>query len=239
MNGVTGEIIKQEQPTQPKNDNIVTTPTPRTVISLTGAGGDVATEQGWTVTGANIQSVENGKAIALTKAVSNETWTISKATDIAQTLLENGGKLLCKFKLSGNPDPKKAKFGFGIYYKTSKPVADDISFDGTGSLFLANFFLQTIGGKLNIMMHRTGNNRNVQIDSYGDYDNNWHTLELQYEKGTGTVIPVLDGKAGSKFKLVKDNIALGDEAFVLTDITNNQTHDLAIETLTISINNPT
>ncbi|HFR2067814.1 TPA: DUF6645 domain-containing protein, partial [Shigella sonnei] len=120
-----------------------------------------------------------------------------------------------------------------------KPVADDISFDGTGSLFLANFFLQTIGGKLNIMMHRTGNNRNVQIDSYGDYDNNWHTLELQYEKGTGTVIPVLDGKAGSKFKLVKDNIALGDEAFVLTDITNNQTHDLAIETLTISINNPT
>ncbi|EPF4983527.1 DUF6645 domain-containing protein, partial [Escherichia coli] len=87
--------------------------------------------------------------------------------------------------------------------------------------------------------HRTGNNRNVQIDSYGDYDNNWHTLELQYEKGTGTVIPVLDGKAGSKFKLVKDNIALGDEAFVLTDITNNQTHDLAIETLTISINNPT
>ncbi|EOB4635072.1 DUF6645 domain-containing protein [Shigella sonnei] len=239
VNGVTGEIIKQEQPTQPKNDNIVTTPTPRTVISLTGAGGDVATEQGWTVTGANIQSVENGKAIALTKAVSNETWTISKATDIAQTLLENGGKLLCKFKLSGNPDPKKAKFGFGIYYKTSKPVADDISFDGTGSLFLANFFLQTIGGKLNIMMHRTGNNRNVQIDSYGDYDNNWHTLELQYEKGTGTVIPVLDGKAGSKFKLVKDNIALGDEAFVLTDITNNQTHDLAIETLTISINNPT
>ncbi|HBL6848870.1 TPA: DUF1737 domain-containing protein [Escherichia coli] len=231
--GVTGEVIKEEQP---EHENPVVTPTTRTVISLTGTAGDVTAKQGWTVEGANIQSVENGKAIALTKTVSNKTWTISKATNIAQSLLENGGKLLCKFKLSGDLDPKKAKFGFGIYYKTSKPVADNISFEGTGSLFLANFFLQTIGGKVNLMMHKSGNNKNIQLGSYGDYDNNWHTLELQYEKGTGSVVPVLDGKSGDKFKLVKDNIASGDEALTLTDITNSQTHDLAIETLSISIN---
>ncbi|MCM4217740.1 hypothetical protein MMT03_28015, partial [Escherichia coli] len=75
---------------------------------------------------------------------SNKTWSLTHPVDDAITLLTQGGRLTCKFRLSGALTCKfrlsgaltNNQFGLGIYLYTDAPVPDGVAMTGTGNPFL-------------------------------------------------------------------------------------------------------
>ncbi|MCZ8790598.1 9-O-acetyl-N-acetylneuraminic acid deacetylase, partial [Escherichia albertii] len=66
-------------------------------VSLLPADGEAAT-QGWTIKDGGIQLADG--VFKITKQ-SNKTWSLAHPVDDAITLLTQGGRLTCKFRLSG------------------------------------------------------------------------------------------------------------------------------------------
>ncbi|MEI1628094.1 hypothetical protein QJA21_24600, partial [Escherichia coli] len=75
---------------------------------------------------------------------SNKTWSLTHPVDDAITLLTQGGRLTCKFRLSGALTNNQ--FGLGIYLYTDAPVPDGVAMTGTGNPFLMSYFTQTTDG---------------------------------------------------------------------------------------------
>ncbi|EPR3322552.1 TPA: 9-O-acetyl-N-acetylneuraminic acid deacetylase, partial [Escherichia coli] len=115
----------------------------RTVSLLPTAG--EAAAQGWTITGGSV-ALEDG-VFKVTKQ-SNKTWSLMHPVDDAVSLLTRGGRLSCKFRLSGALTNNQ--FGLGIYLCTDVALPDVVAMTGTGNPFLMSFFTQTTDGKLNL-----------------------------------------------------------------------------------------
>ncbi|MDL5722499.1 9-O-acetyl-N-acetylneuraminic acid deacetylase, partial [Escherichia coli] len=109
--------------------------------------------------------------------------------DDAVSLLTRGGRLSCKFRLSGALTNNQ--FGLGIYLCTDVALPDVVAMTGTGNPFLMSFFTQTTDGKLNLMHHRKAGN--TKLGEFGNYSNDWQTLELVFTAGSATVTPKLNG----------------------------------------------
>lgn len=107
---------------------------------------------------------------------------------------------------------------------------------GTGNPFLMSFFTQTTDGKLNLMHHKKAGN--TKLGEFGNYSNDWQTLELVFTAGSATVTPKLNGVAGPAFQVIKDSLTVGLNALTLTDITKNATYGVEIESLVLEINAP-
>ncbi|EMQ7665180.1 9-O-acetyl-N-acetylneuraminic acid deacetylase, partial [Escherichia coli] len=75
---------------------------------------------------------------------------------------------------------------------------------------------------------------------FGDYGNDWQTLELVFTAGSATVTPKLNGVAGPAFQVIKDSLTLGLNALTLTltDVTKNAAYGVEIESLVLEINAP-
>ncbi|EIZ8700823.1 DUF1737 domain-containing protein [Escherichia coli] len=201
----------------------------RTVSLLPTAG--EAAAQGWTITGGSV-ALEDG-VFKVTKQ-SNKTWSLMHPVDDAVSLLTRGGRLSCKFRLSGALINNQ--FGLGIYLYTDVALPDVVAMTGTGNPFLMSFFTQTTDGKLNLMHHRKAGN--TKLGEFGNYSNDWQTLELVFTAGSATVTPKLNGVAGPAFQVIKDSLTLGLNALTLTDITKNAAYGVEIESLVLEINAP-
>ena len=94
-------------------------------------------------------------------------------------LLTRGGRLSCKFRLSGALTNNQ--FGLGIYLYTDVALPDVVAMTGTGNPFLMSFFTQTTDGKLNLMHHRKS--RKHKVGRVRNYSNDWQTLELVFFPG--------------------------------------------------------
>ena len=90
-------------PSGPSADTSVRT------ISLLPAAGEAAA-QGWSIKDGGIQLSDG--VFKITKQ-SNKTWSLTHPVDDAITLLTQGGRLTCKFRLSGALTNNQ--FGLGIY----------------------------------------------------------------------------------------------------------------------------
>ena len=150
------------------------------------------------------------------------------------SLLTRGGRLSCKFRLSGALTNNQ--FGLGIYLYTDVALPDVVAMTGTGNPFLMSFFTQTTDGKLNLMHHKKAGN--TKLGEFGNYSNDWQTLELVFTAGSATVTPKLNGVAGPAFQVIKDSLTLGLNALTLTDITKNAAYGVEIESLVLEINAP-
>ncbi|EFK5638489.1 TPA: 9-O-acetyl-N-acetylneuraminic acid deacetylase, partial [Escherichia coli] len=199
-------------------------------ISLMPTAGDAAA-QGWTIKDGGIQLSDG--VFKITKQ-SNKTWSLMHPVDDAITLLTQGGRLTCKFRLSGALTNNQ--FGLGIYLYTDAPVPDGVAMTGTGNPFLMSHFTQTTDGRVNLMHHRKAGN--TKLGEFGDYGNDWQTLELVFTAGSATVTPKLNGVAGPAFQVIKDSLTLGLNALTLTDITKNAAYGVEIESLVLEINAP-
>ncbi|WP_150378295.1 DUF6645 domain-containing protein, partial [Escherichia coli] len=194
-------------PSGPSADTSVRT------ISLLPAAGEAAA-QGWSIKDGGIQL--SGGVFKITKQ-SNKTWSLTHPVDDAITLLTQGGRLTCKFRLSGALTNNQ--FGLEIYLYTDAPVPDGVAMTGTGNPFLMSYFTQTTDGRVNLMHHRKAGN--TKLGEFGDYGNDWQTLELVFTAGSATVTPKLNGVAGPAFQVIKDSLTLGLNALTLTDVTKN------------------
>jgi len=201
----------------------------RTVSLLPTAG--EAAAQGWTITGGSV-ALEDG-VFKVTKQ-SNKTWSLMHPVDDAVSLLTRGGRLSCKFRLSGALTNNQ--FGLGIYLYTDVALPDVVAMTGTGNPFLMSFFTQTTDGKLNLMHHKKAGN--TKLGEFGNYSNDWQTLELVFTAGSATVTPKLNGVAGPAFQVIKDSLTLGLNALTLTDITKNAAYGVDIGSLVLEINAP-
>ncbi|HEB1307591.1 TPA: DUF1737 domain-containing protein [Escherichia albertii] len=199
-------------------------------VSLLPADGEAAT-QGWTIKDGGIQLADG--VFKITKQ-SNKTWSLAHPVDDAITLLTQGGRLTCKFRLSGALTNNQ--FGLGIYLYTDAPVPDGVAMTGTGNPFLMSYFTQTTDGRLNLMHHRKAGN--TKLGEFGGYSNDWQTLELVFTAGSATVTPKLNGVAGPAFQVIKDSLTLGLNALTLTDVTKNAAYGVEIESLMLEINAP-
>ncbi|EEV9516275.1 hypothetical protein AVL78_005522, partial [Escherichia coli] len=106
--------------------------------------------------------------------------SLTHPVDDAITLLTQGGRLTCKFRLSGALTNNQ--FGLGIYLYTDAPVPDGVAMTGTGNPFLMSYFTQTTDGRVNLMHHRKAGN--TKLGEFGDYGNDWQTLELVFTAGS-------------------------------------------------------
>ena len=213
-----------DTPSGPSEDASVRT------ISLLPTAGEAAA-QGWTIKDGGIQL--SGGVFKITKQ-SNKTWSLMHPVDDAVSLLTRGGRLSCKFRLSGALTNNQ--FGLGIYLYTDVALPDVVAMTGTGNPFLMSFFTQTTDGKLNLMHHRKAGN--TKLGEFGNYSNDWQTLELVFTAGSATVTPKLNGVAGPAFQVIKDSLTLGLNALTLTDITKNAAYGVEIESLVLEINAP-
>uniref|UniRef100_UPI00352F6FCA DUF6645 domain-containing protein n=52 Tax=Escherichia TaxID=561 RepID=UPI00352F6FCA len=204
-------------PSGPSADTSVRT------ISLLPAAGEAAA-QGWSIKDGGIQLSDG--VFKITKQ-SNKTWSLTHPVDDAITLLTQGGRLTCKFRLSGALTNNQ--FGLGIYLYTDAPVPDGVAMTGTGNPFLMSYFTQTTDGRVNLMHHRKAGN--TKLGEFGDYGNDWQTLELVFTAGSATVTPKLNGVAGPAFQVIKDSLTLGLNALTLTDVTKNAAYGVEIESL--------
>ncbi|EEC7403420.1 hypothetical protein B9H50_002542, partial [Escherichia coli] len=91
-------------------------------------------------------------------------------------------------------------------------------------------------GRVNLMHHRKAGN--TKLGEFGDYGNDWQTLELVFTAGSATVTPKLNGVAGPAFQVIKDSLTLGLNALTLTDVTKNAAYGVEIESLMLEINAP-
>ncbi|EPS7365867.1 DUF6645 domain-containing protein, partial [Escherichia coli] len=190
-----------------------------------------AAAQGWSIKDGGIQLSDG--VFKITRQ-SNKTWSLTHPVDDAITLLTQGGRLTCKFRLSGALTNNQ--FGLGIYLYTDAPVPDGVAMTGTGNPFLMSYFTQTTDGRVNLMHHRKAGN--TKLGEFGDYGNDWQTLELVFTAGSATVTPKLNGVAGPAFQVIKDSLTLGLNALTLTDVTKNAAYGVEIESLVLEINAP-
>ncbi|MGT9388601.1 DUF6645 domain-containing protein [Escherichia coli] len=213
-----------DTPSGPSADTSVRT------ISLLPTAGEAAA-QGWSIKNGGIQLSDG--VFKITKQ-SNKAWSLTRPVDDAVSLLTRGGRLSCKFRLSGALTNNQ--FGLGIYLYTDVALPDVVAMTGTGNPFLMSFFTQTTDGKLNLMHHKKAGN--TKLGEFGNYSNDWQTLELVFTAGSATVTPKLNGVAGPAFQVIKDSLTVGLNALTLTDITKNATYGVEIESLVLEINAP-
>ena len=213
-----------DTPSGPSEDASIRT------ISLLPTAGDAAA-QGWSIKNGGIQLSDG--VFKITKQ-SNKAWSLTRPVDDAVSLLTRGGRLSCKFRLSGALTNNQ--FGLGIYLYTDVALPDVVAMTGTGNPFLMSFFTQTTDGKLNLMHHKKAGN--TKLGEFGNYSNDWQTLELVFTAGSATVTPKLNGVAGPAFQVIKDSLTVGLNALTLTDITKNATYGVDIGSLVLEINNP-
>ncbi|OVD61339.1 hypothetical protein UQ29_26115, partial [Escherichia coli] len=104
-------------PSGPSADTSVRT------ISLLPAAGEAAA-QGWSIKDGGIQLSDG--VFKITRQ-SNKTWSLTHPVDDAITLLTQGGRLNCKFRLSGALTNNQ--FGLGIYLYTCPLYTSDAPAD--------------------------------------------------------------------------------------------------------------
>ncbi|EHW6132813.1 sialate O-acetylesterase [Escherichia coli] len=198
-------------------------------------------DQGWNAASGKATFVTDAavtggnKALRVNKAPNSmASWKMYHpiTADNARDLFARGGDISLRFKIPSDAGIAENRYGVGIYWAVSNWPDGD----GKNNL-IASCFLQTDSANLNVMYHKGSGSQ--QIGSYGVFDHEWHTLSLRFAGGNSmSVTPVLDGKDGEPFELVKwVNAGFTVDQLTLTDITGNAaTYPMLFDTIKVQVN---
>ncbi len=200
-------------------------------------------DQGWTRKKGTAEVIddsgaESGKALRMSKASDAGTaWELKKEMTSPVDLLTRGGVVSCRFKLEGTLT--ESQYAFGLYLVIpADALPDGVTLaesgaEGSNACLLA-FIVQTDATNINLGWHQKSA---VSAGTWGEFDNEWHTLELQFAGNNSTdVIPVLDGTAGDAVTLTKTAASTEENVFTITDITTGATYSTLFEYVTVDVN---
>lgn len=237
---------QQPDSTQTKNDTpqSATTAT-RSLMSYLASSGDGSPEsQGWTFSGGNkevttAEGATGGKAIRISKT-GQSTWMLAHTATGADSLLKNGGRVSCRFKLEGNLVANQFAMAFYWHIGTeSIPQGVQFADNTEGRPYLMAYFLQTDEANLNLMHHRKTNAKLGSFGPYNDIKNNWHELTFEFTAGSNMVTPVLNGTRGTPFSLAYGPAQMAKDSLIITDITKSATYGVLLERVDVEVNNTT
>ncbi len=218
------------------------TATATEVLSYRAATGWPA-DQGWTRTNGTAEvtddtTAESGKALRMSKASdAGVSWMLTKAMTSPVDLLTRGGVVSCRFKLEGTHT--ESQYAFGLYLVIpADALPDGVTLaesgaEGSNACLLA-FIVQTDATNINLGWHQKSV---VSAGTWGAFDNDWHTLELQFAGNNDiNVTPVLDGVTGTAVTLTKTASNTEENVFTVTDITAAATYSTLFEYVTVDVN---
>ncbi|ENK5494728.1 sialate O-acetylesterase, partial [Escherichia coli] len=112
--------------------------------------------QGWSASGGRAEVVSDaegtgGKAVKLTKEAGKSSWVLEYAAGNGAALLQKGGQIRCRFKVSGALAANQYVMAF-YWPVSSLPQGVALTGDG-GNNLLAAFYIQTDAKDLNVMYH--------------------------------------------------------------------------------------
>ncbi|WP_097417872.1 DUF6645 domain-containing protein, partial [Escherichia coli] len=197
--------------------------------------------QGWTLSEGNAEVVTDstsptGRALKLTKTGDGHL-KLKHAVTEAPELLKNGGKIKLSFKVIGEWVSKQIALAFYLKLNESA-IPEGVAFANKAegsSPFLVGCFLMSDTAQGMVLMK----DGKTKIAGYGQMNNAWHTLELEYPgQGQNTVTPIVDGVRGNPVQLSYINYAADENVLELTDATINATYETWIDTLTVEVNSP-
>lgn len=218
--------------------------TPQTEqVGYNGRRGDGSLEgQGWSgITGATItvSDSDDGKGghfLGLSKS-GNSPWMLKRSMQKGGDLLRYGGRLTCRFRLTGNLVSNR--YAFAFYWRiAAADIPSGAAFADSNQAntkpFVMSFFIQTDGTNINLMHHKK---TNAKLGTFGAFDNEWHTLEILYPgNGSTQVTPVFDGVQGTPFTLAYSNATSDENVLMVTDITSSATYPVNLSAFDVTIN---
>ncbi|EOO6215819.1 DUF6645 domain-containing protein, partial [Escherichia coli] len=190
---ITGKQPDTVKPTGPSGEGPEREPeapvSNRTLMSLLASGEDLAS-QGWRyyhkpASGDSVnkniaeavvsdEGATGGKALQLNKPESHIWFLEHDAAGQGAELLKKGGRVSVRFKVPGALVPNQ--FALGIYWQLSS-LPEGVTLSEEGNDMLMSFFLQTDATNLNAMYHKK---QNAKLDTFGVFDNGWHTLAFEF-----------------------------------------------------------
>ncbi|WP_410406437.1 DUF6645 domain-containing protein [Escherichia coli] len=198
--------------------------------------------QGWSASGGRAEVVSDaegtgGKAVKLTKEAGKSSWVLEYAAGNGAALLQKGGQIRCRFKVSGALAANQYVMAF-YWPVSSLPQGVALTGDG-GNNLLAAFYIQTDAKDLNVMYHNAKvATNNLKLGTFGAFDNEWHTLAFRFAGNNSLqVTPVIDGQDGTPFTLTQSPVsAFAADKLHVTDITRNATYPVLIDSIAVEVN---
>ena len=198
--------------------------------------------QGWSASGGRAEVVSDaegtgGKAVKLTKEAGKSSWVLEYAAGNGAALLQKGGQIRCRFKVSGALAANQYVMAF-YWPVSSLPQGVALTGDG-GNNLLAAFYIQTDAKDLNVMYHNAKvATNNLKLGSFGAFDNEWHTLAFRFAGNNSLqVTPVIDGQDGTPFTLTQSPVsAFAADKLHVTDITRGATYPVLIDSIAVEVN---
>nr|WP_252358442.1 SASA family carbohydrate esterase [Escherichia coli] len=199
--------------------------------------------QGWSASGGRAEVVSDaegtgGKAVKLTKEAGKSSWVLEYAAGNGAALLQKGGQIRCRFKVSGALAANQYVMAF-YWPVSSLPQGVALTGDG-GNNLLAAFYIQTDAKDLNVMYHNAKvATNNLKLGTFGAFDNEWHMLAFRFAGNNSLqVTPVIDGQDGTPFTLTQSPVsAFAADKLHVTDITRNATYPVLIDSIAVEVNN--
>ncbi|AEW24650.1 SASA family carbohydrate esterase [Escherichia phage TL-2011c] len=198
--------------------------------------------QGWSASGGRAEVVSDaegtgGKAVKLTKEAGKSSWVLEYAAGNGAALLQKGGQIRCRFKVSGALAANQYVMAF-YWPVSSLPQGVALTGDG-GNNLLAAFYIQTDAKDLNVMYHNAKvATNNLKLGTFGAFDNEWHTLAFRFAGNNSLqVTPVIDGQDGTPFTLTQSPVsAFAADKLHVTDITRGATYPVLIDSIAVEVN---
>ncbi|EMU2289404.1 DUF1737 domain-containing protein [Escherichia coli] len=198
--------------------------------------------QGWSASSGKAEVVSDaegtgGKAVKLTKEAGKSSWVLEYAAGNGAALLQKGGQIRCRFKVSGALAANQYVMAF-YWPVSSLPQGVALTGDG-GNNLLAAFYIQTDAKDLNVMYHNAKvATNNLKLGSFGAFDNEWHTLAFRFAGNNSLqVTPVIDGQDGTPFTLTQSPVsAFAADKLHVTDITRGATYPVLIDSIAVEVN---
>ncbi|HCM1915268.1 TPA: hypothetical protein N3A33_001131 [Salmonella enterica subsp. salamae serovar 28:r:e,n,z15] len=211
-----------------------------TVVGYNGRRGDGSLQsQGWTqVTGGTFTPMPQtdgygGYYLNIVKK-NGQSWEIKQpASYHPEDLIRYGGRLFCRFRLSGGMVEGRYAFAFYLKIKNAEiPVGVTLANDGSPGMSptLMNFAVATRGGNITFCQHRGLNSGPLkEIADWGRFDNEWHTMELIYPGNNSVMVtPVLDGVAKDPVSLSLSSAIAPEDTIYMTGITTGIVYEVDI-----------
>lgn len=204
-----------------------------TTVGYNGRRGDGSLpSQGWTqISGGTFTPTaqtdgNGGYWLHITKNP-DVVWDISHpASEHPEDLVRFGGRLFCRFRLTGAMTEGRYAFAFYLKVAASElPSGVTLSSDGSPDMSptLMNFSVMTLNGRTTLCQHKgQRSGMMVEVANWGAHDNNWHTMELIYPGNNSVkVTPVLDGVKKSPVTLSLSAARVPQDTIYLTSITRS------------------
>ncbi|EEX9245963.1 DUF1737 domain-containing protein [Escherichia coli] len=240
LNAGASSTVSEVRPSSPSGAEVTGVTTLLSYLASESEGS--LKVQGWSASGGRAEVVSDaegtgGKAVKVTKEAGKSSWVLEYAAGNGAALLQKGGQIRCRFKVSGALAANQYVMAF-YWPVSSLPQGVALTGDG-GNNLLAAFYIQTDAKDLNVMYHNAKvATNNLKLGTFGAFDNEWHTLAFRFAGNNSLqVTPVIDGQDGTPFTLTQSPVsAFAADKLHVTDITRNATYPVLIDSIAVEVN---